>query len=361
MTAEHPHPAASDPSASESSDPASSPASPPAAGRPRPPRWRTAVATLLILLGCLLAPIAATLGWVRAVPADTEAFVAAVAPLISEPAVQDWLVEGTATAIEGSLNVESLLDELFAGLQDAANRRITQATLQALRQPAIDGVRSGIRQATRRIITSPAFASTWEQSLRFSHRQAIAALEDDPAALAALSADGVGLRLGPIVARVRQELIDRGYTLAARIPAIDRTIPILSGPDLTRAQSAYRLVMAAAVWVPIVSLLLVVAGVAVAVRRHRAALWAAVGLALAGLLLLLLLDASRGWLTGAVPAVPSDVIALAHTALLHPLVSAVTAGGLLVTVLAAALWLTGPFRLPRRLRRRMAGWLHRPA
>jgi hypothetical protein len=253
------------------------------------------------------------------------------------------------------------MDEVFDGLEGAANRRITRATLQALRQPAIDGVRLGIRQATQRIITSPAFATTWEQSLRFSHSQAIAALADDPAALAAITADGVGLRLGPIVARVRQELIDRGYTLAARIPAIDRTIPILSGPDLTRAQGAYRLVLAAAFWVPVAALLLVVGGIAVAVRRHRAALGAAVGLALAGLLLLWLLDASRGWLAGAVPAVPADVIAPAHAALLHPLVSAVTAGGLLVTVAALALWLTGPFRLPRRLRRRMAGWLHRPA
>jgi hypothetical protein len=245
------------------------------------------------MLGCLLAPVAATLGWVRTVPADTEAFVAAAAPLVHEPAVQDWLTESTASAIEQSLDVESLMDEVFDGLEGAANRRITRATLQALRQPAIDGVRLGIRQATQRIITSPAFATTWEQSLRFSHSQAIAALADDPAALAAITADGVGLRLGPIVARVRQELIDRGYTLAARIPAIDRTIPILSGPDLTRAQGAYRLVLAAAFWVPVAALLLVVGGIAVAVRRHRAALGAAVGLALAGLLLLWLLDASR--------------------------------------------------------------------
>ena len=55
-----------------------------------------------------------------------------------------------------------------------------------------------------------AFAATWDQTLRTSHTQLIGALNGDPSTLATITDDGLGIRLGPIVERVKAELIARG-------------------------------------------------------------------------------------------------------------------------------------------------------
>jgi hypothetical protein len=51
-------------------------------------RWWTALAATLIVIGCLLAPLAVIGGWGKATLTDTDAFVATYAPLANDPVVQ---------------------------------------------------------------------------------------------------------------------------------------------------------------------------------------------------------------------------------------------------------------------------------
>src|SRR5262245_12027902 len=55
---------------------------------PRPSRWRAGAAAVLIVLGVILVPLTAVSWWVRGTLTDTDKYVAAVAPLASDPAVQ---------------------------------------------------------------------------------------------------------------------------------------------------------------------------------------------------------------------------------------------------------------------------------
>ena len=64
-----------------------------AAAAPRPPRpggrqrWRSIVAVLLIVLGCVLAPLAGVAVWARNQVTNTERYIRTVAPLASDPAI----------------------------------------------------------------------------------------------------------------------------------------------------------------------------------------------------------------------------------------------------------------------------------
>lgn len=58
-----------------------------------------------------------------------------------------------------------------------------------------------------------------EASLRLSHERALAVIQGDPDALLALESDGtVSVRLDPIIAAVRDALVERGVELAEAIP-----------------------------------------------------------------------------------------------------------------------------------------------
>ena len=62
-----------------------------ATGRPprRKVRWRSVVSILLIVLGCVLAPVAGVAVWTHNQVSDTDRFVRSVSPLIDDPDVQN--------------------------------------------------------------------------------------------------------------------------------------------------------------------------------------------------------------------------------------------------------------------------------
>src|ERR671913_274153 len=72
-------------------------------------RWWTVLAVVLVVLGCLLAPLAVIGGWGKTILTDTDAFVATYAPLARDPAVQSYIVDQAATErrarrVEGTRN-----------------------------------------------------------------------------------------------------------------------------------------------------------------------------------------------------------------------------------------------------------------
>jgi hypothetical protein len=60
-------------------------AGPEPAGRQR---WRTILAVLLIVVGCVLAPLAGVAVWARNQVTNTDRYVRTVEPLASDPAIQ---------------------------------------------------------------------------------------------------------------------------------------------------------------------------------------------------------------------------------------------------------------------------------
>ena len=86
-----------------------------AAAPRRRPGWRAPVATVLIVVGCLLAPMSVLAVWTANQVSDTGRYVANVEPLIHDPAIQNALTDKITNEITSNLNVTAYTDQA-AGL-----------------------------------------------------------------------------------------------------------------------------------------------------------------------------------------------------------------------------------------------------
>ena len=324
-------------------------------------------------IGCLLAPLAVIGGWGKTTLTDTDAFVATYAPLAHDPVVQTYIVDQASTSINANLDVEQLTSDVIDGIKSLGVRPRASVALDALKAPATQGIQNLIRNGVNAFVTSDAFAQTWERALEISHTQLLATLNNDPNALIAASADGtIGVQLGPIVEDVKAALVARGIDIAARIPPIDRTIPIAQSDQIPTVQAGYRLIVAIGTWLPWVALILLTAGVLVARRRSIALVWAAIGLSLSMLVLLIGFGIGRALLLTALPGalVPGSVTTLLYDTATAAMKDTALSALVLGAALALIAWLAGPFRGPSRLRalyndgiaglrqQRRAAWCH---
>src|SRR3954454_16760300 len=313
------------------------PAEPVPAARPRG-RWWTVLAAFLIVLGCLMAPFAVITGWAKSTLTDTDTFVATYAPLAHNPEVQGFVVDQVTTTINDNVDLEQLTSDLIDGVKSLGTGPRASAALDALKGPATQGLQTVIRNVVTAFVGSDAFVQTWDRALRLSHAQLVATMSNDPNALLTAQGNGtIGVQLGPIVEDVKAALLARGISVASRIPAIDKTIPIAQSDQLPTVQAGYKAIVALGSWLVWLVVLLLAAGVLVARRRSLALVWSAVGLGLSMLLLLVGLRVARAVLLTSVPPaiVPANITTLLYDTVTAAMKDTAVAG--LVLGLAVAL------------------------
>lgn len=309
--------------------------------------WRSVLAVVLIALGVLLSPVAVVANGARAELMNTDRFVATLAPLVREPAIQILLVDEITSAIESQLDIDGIAADLFGGLGELGLSPRAAAALGLLQGPAVQGISSLIRTTATTFVESDAFATVWERSLRLSHAQFIGALEGEEGVTLVISDDGeLGLRLAPLITAVRDQLVAQGFGLAAHIPAIDRTIVIAQSDALVNARTGLSVLDTAGIVLPIASLLLLAVGVAVARRRVRALVWASAGVALMMALLASGISIGRGlFVAGVSPnQLPADAASALYDAIVPFIYGGASLVGWLALLLAAVAYLFGPFR-----------------
>ncbi|WP_146067395.1 hypothetical protein [Arthrobacter sp. SX1312] len=320
---------------------------PPPARVRRTGRGRAFLAVLLIALGVLLAPLAVVAAWTKAEVTNTDQFVATVSPILDDPAFQTYLVDEITAAINESVDIETITSDLFDGIATLDLPPRAATALQLLEQPAVEGAQSLIRSTTEQLIASDAFEQVWDQALRRSHDGLTSALSGDTSGAVVISDAGeVGIQLGPIVAAVKEQLTAQGFSLADRIPEVDRTIVVAQSDELVQARSAYQAVDVLGLVLPWVSIALLAAGVLVARRRARALIWAGLGLAVAMAFLALGVAIGRVATVAALSPqyMPSGAAEAIYDALVPLLYSTALAVGVAGVTTAVVAYLAGPFR-----------------
>ncbi|MBB5643584.1 hypothetical protein [Cryobacterium roopkundense] len=317
-------------------------------------RGRAFVAALLVAVGVLLAPTAVITAWTKTEVTDTERFVSTFAPLASDPAVQAVLVDDIVTQIDQRIDINALVGDLFDGLATLNLPPNAAAALQLFEAPAAQGVESLIRSTTESVITSQAFADVWAQTLRVSHTQLIAALQGDTSGTVVIGPNGeLGIQIGPIIDAVKTELVAQGLTIAQNIPSIDRTIQVAQSDSLVQARTGYEVLNTLGVWLPIVALAFLAAGVLTAKRRARTLILAGSFLALMMAVLAAGLSIGRIIFVNTVsPAyLPIGAAQAFYDAVTPYLFSTALSVGLVGFGVAVVAYLAGPFTGGRNLRR----------
>lgn len=281
------------------------PVAPAAGPRPRS-RWYAVGAAVLLTLACILAPLSATAVWASTQISDTQQYVQTVAPLADDPAVQAAVVNDVTNAVMESLDVEGFTKEALQTLSQQPNvpPRVA-AALPGLAVPIANGVESFTRTQVTRLVQSPQFAALWERVNAVAHEQLVKLLEGNQGGAISAQGDTVTLNLAPVIDQVKTRLVAEGFTLAQRIPTVDRSFVLVQSDAVTQGQSAYRLLNTLGVWLPVIALVLFAGGVLLARDRRRAIVRGSLGVAGAVLVFGVGLAVAR---IAYLDAVPPDVL-----------------------------------------------------
>jgi hypothetical protein len=258
---------------------------PPTPPRVRRQRWRSLVATLLIVVGCILAPLSVVAVWTKNLVTDTDRYVTTVAPLARDPAIQSAVADKVTAEIFARLDVAGITNQAVDALADRGLPPLVATQLHALSGPMASGVESFVRTEVGKVVASDAFADAWVTANRAAHQALVAALTGQTGESVTIANDTVSINLGPFIQVVKQRLVERGFDLANRIPDINPSFTILQSEAITKAQGAFSLLNAIGNWLPVIALILLALGVYVAKSHSRALVGAGLGLA-AGMLAL---------------------------------------------------------------------------
>jgi hypothetical protein len=136
---------------------------------------------LLIVIGCILAPLSGVAVWAKNQVTNTDRYVATVAPLASDPAIQNAVADKVTAEIFAHLDVAGITNQAVDALAERGLPPLVATQLHALSGPLSSGVQSFVRTEVGKVVASDAFAEAWLTANRAVHEALVAALTGQPA------------------------------------------------------------------------------------------------------------------------------------------------------------------------------------
>ena len=316
---------------------------------------------MLIVVGCVFAPLSVVAVWTANQVSDTGRFVANMEPLIHEPPIQRALTDKITTEITSRLKVQQLADQASAALTQRGLDR-AGTLLHSVAGSLASGVDGYIHTEVAKIVASPQVARLWPQLNRTFHDRLVKALSGRGGNAVSVRNGQVVLDLGPLIDEVKSQLATRGFTLASKIPEINPTVALFSATYLVKAQGGYRLLNALKIVLPILTLVLLGAGVWVARGHRRALIGAALGFAASMLVLGAGLAVFRSVYLASVPpgVLPADAAAVLYDDLVRFIKDGLRVLLVAGLIIAIAAFFTGPSAAAAGTRHAFAsglGWI----
>jgi len=310
--------------------------------------WR-ALSIVLLVIGCILTPVAVTAKWASNVVTDQDTYLAAVEPLITDPVIVAAIENRLTGAIDDQISNLQLADKIGDELQSLG----LPPKLAALATGYLATFRSDITDAVSRmvdeLVTSPKMAELWNAANAKAHTVFVQAMQGQyDADIDKLHSINVDLSQG--VTQVKQKLVSAGVSWANQIPDVPVVITLSGQADLQQLVRYYNLFNNLAAWLPWIAALFLLASILIAPSRltglARAGFWVAASL----LVLVVGLAVGKDWLVSESPLQPQVTQAFAQQ-LTGQLRTDIRALVLVAAVVAAASWIFGRSRSAHALRR----------
>ncbi len=222
---------------------------------------RRVIGSILIALGCLLAPFALTAHWAANEIADPDRYLRNVTPLAAHPAVKS-----------------------------AVTNRVTDEIVVRLRGLGLSVGGELIRETVKAGVNDD-FAVAWVDINKLTHRRFLAILGHSPDA--GVREDGVGYDLAPVYELVKRRLQVAGMGEASRLPEAHPVTLLLPASAMITIDKGYDELISLR-WILLgLSPALIVAGVALIRDRCTALIGAGLGLAASMLALAITMSAVR--------------------------------------------------------------------
>jgi hypothetical protein len=305
-------------------------------GAPAAPRHRvrTLTAWVLLVIATLLTPAAVVGFWGQQTLVDAERYLETVAPLSESTVIQDAVATKISEGIRANTDVAGQVEALLP----------EQA--KPLAGVIASGIYSAADRAVVEVLDSERFDDLWLAINTRAQQALIKALEGDTAGSVSVTDEGVVLDLEDVFLAVRQELVDRGLDIAAKIPvpsAADREIVLIAGEEFQQLQRIYGFSEPIANYLIAVVAAMFAGAVLLAGDRRRMLLRVGVALVIAGAVLAIGLGFARTALTNASATTDFQLAVLAfYDTMVRYLVTStqvVVVAGLLIAFVA---WLAAP-------------------
>ena len=314
--------------------------------------WRSLLSALCITIAAILVPVSIVGAWARVQLTDEDAFVATLAPLVDDPAVQAMIIDESMEAVNAQVDFDQITADVFDGIAGLGLPPRAADALQLLEAPAANGLESLVTTTVTRVVESDAFAEVWATATRAAHRALVGVSTSDGGGLIVRTDEGVGIQLGAVVERVKQNLIDRGLGAAELIPTVDRVIILGEGDNLATIRTSYAAANTLGLWLPIISIALFGLGILIARRRSAAVLGTGIGFALGGVALAIMLaigDSAMG-VTAGVLGLSPDALNVIYEQLVGNMQQTALVVAFLGVFIAILGWVTGRSAPARGLR-----------
>jgi hypothetical protein len=258
-------------------------------------RPRSVVSGILLALAVLLTPLALVTNWAAVQVDNTQRFVDTLGPLASNPKIQELVITEVTNKLDETVDFAGTTSSLIDGLGSALSLPPSaKEALGLISDPLAAGVKGLVREAVGKAVTSEGFQAAWTQTLTITQEQVTKLLKGEESGVLKMAADGtITLNLRPVIAEVKQSLINSGSGFAAAIPEIDLTIDVGKIPELAVARVVYQIGVGVGTWLPWVVAGLYLLGFAFAVRRVRAVLTTSVFLLISSVLMLVVFSFGR--------------------------------------------------------------------
>ncbi len=302
----------------------------------------------MLFLAAVLGGVAVIAGYVRSQVLDTETYVATVAPLATDPAVQDALAQRLANVIVTRADLAGIANQLATRLvEQGAPQRVTD-----LVSPLVSGITTFLDDTIRKLLATPEFEAIWQAMNRAAHQGLVTVLTGRKSQLVNSSGDTVTIDLGQFLVPLKQRLVERGITFASRIPNVSIPFTIVESSKLPKIRAYVRALDAVGTWLPYVALVVFVGGFLITPNRRRGILTGVIMLGVVDVLLLAALSIGRSVYLDNLPSTVQSPQAaeVLYDTLLRYLVTALQAALVAIIVLILAALLAGPSRLARWIR-----------
>lgn len=317
-----------------------------AASKKKASRWRRALVAVLVVVGCVLAPISVIGIWARNTLLDTNQYVDTVAPLAKDPAIQAAIANRVTQRLVKSVDIEGELKQSLPPRADFVVPYIAS------------GFESFVHAATLKIVQSDRFQTLWENVNRRAHAQVVAVLEGKGTQTVDTRNGKVVLDVSALIDQVKKRLDDRGITIFDNVgKKAPQQFVLFESEQLTKAQSGVRLLKTLTYALPFLALLAFAVAIALSPNRRRTLLRAALGFAFAMALVLIVFNLARGAYLDAIENAGRSRAAgaAAFDQVLDFLRVALRTTFALGLVVAVGAWLAGPGRLATRIREGVLG------
>lgn len=313
---------------------------------------RSTVSAVLIVLTCVLVPVALLTVWVHDIVLDTDRYVSTVSPLASDPAIEDAAVKRITHAADVRVDGSQAAADIAAWLQ---SQGVPPRAAQAVKGlgPQIDSaVNSTVEKVATRFVESDRFERIWTDANRAAHAAVVNALTGEGRGAVGVNGGTVTLDVGEAVDQVKKALVDAGLAPADKIPDVDKQLVLFQSDQLEKIRDAAHLLDVIGNWLPVIVVVIGACGVLLAHQRRRALARTALGAAFACLVVAVVLVVVRRYYLDHLPSqVQSEAAAAAvFDTLLRFLKVSLRTAIVLGVVIALGAYLIGPGRLPRAIR-----------